>query len=349
MRHHADADGYCAAMALEEALIPLVQKTRTKVWHGFRRQPCKAPLYDYGDALRDLDAVKEEQLKERNVLFILTDLGAGEENLLALRRVRQHGAKVLIIDHHPGPTEITQSCDVYLNPHVKGLGSDLCAGILCAELAHLLAPKHTDKYLHLAAIASVSDRSQITEYVKHQPLTQEQLRRIGMCIDFEAATLKFTDSDSIKDVIFNQEAVVNIIASELDARREKIKLIAKAYMQVSPITLGENGSTKAKLVMLDVGRTMISDYPGSKIISIAHDMVEGPHISLGTRPDMVTVRVDGIAPELFSFRKLMEHLQTKLPHAGISGGGHDAAGTFRFVEAAYDEIMQETRRYLRLS
>ena len=78
IRHHADTDGYCAGIALEEALIPLVSEQQEKYWYTLKRFPTRIPFYDYSDALRDLGLVAEQVSMKKKPLVIVCDNGSGE-------------------------------------------------------------------------------------------------------------------------------------------------------------------------------------------------------------------------------------------------------------------------------
>ena len=47
VRHHADADGICAGVAIEKAVVPLLKEINNSndaEWHFFKRAPSKAPF-----------------------------------------------------------------------------------------------------------------------------------------------------------------------------------------------------------------------------------------------------------------------------------------------------------------
>ncbi len=53
IRHHADCDGYCGAIALERAILSLMYKEyrrESDLFYYYKRLPSKAPYYDYLDA-----------------------------------------------------------------------------------------------------------------------------------------------------------------------------------------------------------------------------------------------------------------------------------------------------------
>ncbi|MFA6888132.1 MAG: hypothetical protein WC254_01410 [Candidatus Woesearchaeota archaeon] len=57
IRHHADADGYTAGIAIERALFPLVSvkhRRERDVHYFYQRFPSLTPYYSYEDATRDV-------------------------------------------------------------------------------------------------------------------------------------------------------------------------------------------------------------------------------------------------------------------------------------------------------
>jgi RecJ-like exonuclease len=64
VRHHADADGICAGVAVEKAVIPLIKDmnpANDAEWHFFKRSPSKAPFYELEDVVKDLSFALEDQ------------------------------------------------------------------------------------------------------------------------------------------------------------------------------------------------------------------------------------------------------------------------------------------------
>ncbi len=63
VRHHADADGICAGVAVEKAVIPLLREVNPAndaEWHYFKRSPSKAPFYEIEDVVKDLSFALED-------------------------------------------------------------------------------------------------------------------------------------------------------------------------------------------------------------------------------------------------------------------------------------------------
>jgi Archaea-specific RecJ-like exonuclease, contains DnaJ-type Zn finger domain len=93
VRHHADADGICAGVAVEKAVIPLLQEinpSNDAEWHYFRRSPSKAPFYEIEDVVKDLSFALEDQERhgQKLPLLVLLDNGSTEEDILALLKVK---------------------------------------------------------------------------------------------------------------------------------------------------------------------------------------------------------------------------------------------------------------------
>ena len=63
VRHHADADGITAGVAMEKAIIPLLKEFNPDgeaEWHYFKRSPSKAPFYELEDVVKDLSFALED-------------------------------------------------------------------------------------------------------------------------------------------------------------------------------------------------------------------------------------------------------------------------------------------------
>ncbi|MBT7927572.1 hypothetical protein HN695_04500, partial [Candidatus Woesearchaeota archaeon] len=106
IRHHNDTDGYCAAIALERAILPLIHARQTKerdVFYHYSRLPSKAPYYDYADATKDVTNFMNRVTKfeAKPPMIIICDNGSSEQDIKAIKKVKIYGAKVIVIDHHP--------------------------------------------------------------------------------------------------------------------------------------------------------------------------------------------------------------------------------------------------------
>ncbi|MFH1589639.1 MAG: hypothetical protein ABIB43_03685 [archaeon] len=329
LRHHGDADGYCGALAIEEVIVPIIQKNNSRTWQKFKRLPMRTPFYDYMDALKDIVYLKEESSYGRKPLLIIVDNGSGDEDLLALKRIMLHDVEIIILDHHIYSEEVDKLVDLHVNPRTEGGEGDVCGGILGYEVANKIGKARPI----FAAVAGIADKSKdkfVEPYIKLVGENREFLKKLASCVDFEAYNLKFGDSSPIYDLFNeNQKKIVNLLWPELEKRIKEYTTVVKKYFK-------EEKLSKGSLCTLDMEKTvLLGNYPTTgKIIGIAHRTISGPRISLGFGDSFVTFRVDGVE---FSITELMSAMKTKLPHGLISGGGHDYAGTVKFISAVKNE------------
>ena len=64
LRHHNDADGICSGVAMEKAIVPLIEKlnpSNDAQYYYFKRSPSKAPFYELEDVVKDLSFALEDQ------------------------------------------------------------------------------------------------------------------------------------------------------------------------------------------------------------------------------------------------------------------------------------------------
>ena len=145
VRHHNDTDGYCSGFALERAIIPLIQKQHSApkaAWEFFKRAPSMAPFYELEDSIKDTTMSLRDVAKfsAKMPLIIIADNGSSPEDLMAIQQAKIHGADVIVIDHHGFDEDvISNEVVANINPHLVGeSGSDISAGMLCAEIARFI-------------------------------------------------------------------------------------------------------------------------------------------------------------------------------------------------------------------
>lgn len=328
VRHHADTDGYSAALCLEQAIVPNLRESPRYV---YRRAPSKTPFYDYGDALKDLDTFDASRTYGRKCLLILTDMGSGEESKLSLERAKSYGVTIMIIDHHVFNNETIALADVYINPHSVGGNSDLCAGILCYEFAKQMKKDINPIY---PALAAVADKSSISEYNKG--FDTEYLRKIVICIDFEAFNLRFMETDSILDFFNENKAVIDFLHKDIEKNLALQKEVVKNYMNKKEI----NGITIASIDMDQLNPT---DFFGARSVSLMSSMIEGPKLCYAYGDSIIKFRADSVN---FVISDLIQCLRQQFPFALVEGGGHDKAGSIRFLAAARQDVFRFLDDYL---
>ncbi len=105
LRHHADADGICSAVAIEQAVVSLIKESGGDFDADhflFKRAPSKAPFYEIEDITRDLDFSLKDHVRfgQKMPLVLLTDNGSTEEDEPAYKIASVYEIPFIVIDHH---------------------------------------------------------------------------------------------------------------------------------------------------------------------------------------------------------------------------------------------------------
>jgi len=358
IRHHADCDGYCGAIALERAILSLMYKEyrrESDLFYYYKRLPSKAPFYDYMDATKDLSNFLTDSARfERTApLIVVIDNGSSREDLLSLQKLKIYDAKIIVIDHHPNSPDNDEYIDVHVNPFLVGAGSEMVAGMLCAEIACLI-DKDIQNPEVLAATAGIADHSNGTETEQYLGLAEKKgfnrdiIEKTAEVIDFEAKFISFMESRKlVNDLLYGDsekhKQLVELVQKEIIKRNEKQMQIIKHYIEI----IDKNSLIIAKINLNKLERRK---YPSnSKTIGMmlryAQEKYKKPVVGIGIGDDIITFR---ISKELdFDVNKIIKALEEKLPHADVNGGGHPKAGTVRFNPGAYKEVYLFIEDYLK--
>lgn len=367
VRHHADADGICAGVAIEKAVVPLLKEMNNSSdaeWHFFKRAPSKAPFYELEDVVKDLSFALEdlERHGQKLPLLVLMDNGSTEEDILALMKAKIYDIEVVVVDHHyPGVVEngkvaVDEYVDVHVNPYLVGGDSNITAGALAVELAKMINPEVKDRLLHLPGIAAVGDHARSDEAEKYIQIAGEKgydpddLEKIASCIDFEAFYLRFMNGRGIIDTILglgNREKhgkLVDALYKELQRRVEWQLKAALPNLKTQKLA---NGIIFSVLDVEKYAHKFTFPAPG-KTCGYVHDQMvqkygeEIPIITLAYGPDFGVIRATDAVNEIFGFNlnTIISKLMEEIPEAGVDGGGHECAGSLKFVEGLSKEVLQ---------
>lgn len=357
LKHHADCDGYSAGIALERAILPLIKQQHSDLsatWFYYKRGPSKAPFYEYVDVIKDLSYSIDDMNRfgQKPPLVILADNGSTEEDLLAIKKLKIYGAKIVVVDHHfPGEVvnekvAVDEYVDAHVNPYLVGFDSTLCAGVLATEVGRMIN-KDIAKVKHIPALAAMADRSKgpiIDQYIaiaEKAGLDKEYLRDLGEVIDFESYYLRFMEARGLVNDLFGdnvpkQREMVKLLIVDINKKKNTALLAARHYMSTEDI----NGQLVMTLEADQV--TSRGAYPAiGKTTGIAHDSLiqdnpGKPIISMGLGPDFITLRMSDEVN--MSVAAIVTELQEKLPYGNIDGGGHEHAGSIKFLSGAHDEV-----------
>jgi len=351
IRHHADCDGYSAAVALERAILPMMSKTHRRdsdLYYFYRRLPSRAPFYDYTDAVKDVSSILTDstRFERKKPLLIVVDNGSSKEDLVSLKKLKDYGVRIVVIDHHPNNDENDNIIDVHLNPHKVGSATEYCAGMICAEIAHLMQPNAKNLDL-IAALAGVADHSRgeaIDKYVeisKKAGYDYHRLMKIAEVIDFETHSIGYLESRYlVQELFFGKmlDKLIDNIMPTLDQQQKDLALAVNKYRHI----VEKEGF---KICTIDADQMKHGSQPGSgKITKTLNLSLNGPNVSMGMGKDYITFRITDDLPH--DVNVIISRLQKDLPHALVQGGGHAHAGTLKFIPAAREEVINKVMEYL---
>lgn len=371
VRHHADTDGYTAGLALEYAIVPLLEELSPDPqakWKFFKRRPSRAPFYELEDVLKDIIFMLEdhERFGDPLPLLVIVDNGGTVEDIPAYKRIRAYGVPIVVVDHHDPREFISEDraavddyVDVHVNPHLVRRGYyELTAGMLATELARFIHPVVEEKIKHLPAIAGTGDRSDAPEFKQYlkiaeetKGLDEEDLKKIAEVIDHEAYYWKFMDGHGIIDEILlltgnlqRHRKIIDSVYPEVKAKQEKALKASLPHVKSVVLPNGIRFNT----IDIELYAPKF-EYPSpGKLSGLIHDYFKEQHgedspiLTLAYGPDFAVVRAsDGMQVYNFDLNLIIKVLQEKLPDAGIEGGGHSFAGSIKFFEGKRKEVLEE--------
>ena len=378
LRHHNDADGICAGVAMEKAVVPLIEEinpSNDAQYYYFKRSPSKAPFYELEDVVKDLSFALEDQERhgQKLPLIVLLDNGSTEEDIVALMQAKIYDIEVIVIDHHsPGDlltvdevdgeivgatVAVDEYVDTHVNPYLVGGDSQLTAGALAAEVAHIVNPEVKGLIQHLPAIAALGDRAECGEVYQYLELayeknfTKEHLAKVAECIDFESYFLRFMNGRGIMDTILavdNFDKHYKMIDALYAEYEKRIDTQLKAVLPNIKKTQLENGIYFNLIDVEKYAHKFTFPAPG-KTCGFVHDRMikelgeDKPIVTLGHGPDFGVFRATDAVNEEFGFNvnDIVSNLAVKVPSAGVDGGGHECAGSVKYIEGLGEDVLSE--------
>jgi RecJ-like exonuclease len=376
LRHHNDADGICSGVAMEKAIVPLIQKANPSndaEYYYFKRSPSKAPFYELEDVVKDLSFALEDQERhgQKLPLIVLLDNGSTEEDIVALMQAKIYDIEVVVIDHHSpgdlitkderdgeiygGTVAVDEYVDCHVNPYLVGGDSQLTAGCLATEVAHIINPDVKELIMHLPAIAALGDRAECGEVYQYLQLasqkgfSREHLAKVAECVDFEAYFLRFMNGRGIMDTILavdNLDKHEKMIDALYKEYQKRIDTQLRAALPNIKKTQLENGIYFNLLDVEKFAHKFTFPAPG-KTCGFVHDHVikelgeDKPIVTLGHGPDFGVFRATDAVNEQYGFNvnEIVSAMIDKVPQAGIDGGGHECAGSIKYIEGLGEEVL----------
>jgi len=355
LRHHADADGICSAVAIEQAVVSLIKESGGDYdadYFLFKRAPSKAPFYEIEDITRDLDFSLKDHARygQKMPLVLLTDNGSTEEDEASYKIASVYDLPFIVIDHHHPDATIDKYLVAHVNPYHVGGDFGITAGMLGTEVARMINPKVEKLIRHLPAIAAVGDRSEAPERALYLALIRDEYseqacKDIALALDYEQFWLRFNDGrEIIKDILNllgNTERHKKLVNLLVEGANTMIEDQMNASMpHVVPRVL----PNEARLFLLDVEihAHKFTFPPPGKTSGEVHDRlckqnVGEPVVTIGFGPDFAVLRSRGV---LMNIPRMVRELHNEIPGGGISGGGHLVVGSIKFVEGMRTVVLE---------
>ncbi len=352
IRHHADCDGYCGAIALERAILSRLytrHRRESDIYFYYKRLPSRAPYYDYSDATRDITSFLNDIFRHSHKapLIILVDNGSTESDILALKKIKLYKAKLITIDHHPPAEEADSLIDIHINPYLVGADSNICAGMLGAELGSALY-FGSESFELLAALAGIADKSaskEIDSYLalaEKKGITKEFLKKLAEVVNFEAKIVGASESRFLMDDLLfgnseRQKRLIEIDSEEINKRISAAKEAIKELYKAKELKSG-----MVALLNTDLASKQY-EYPGTgKLTSLLLETAlenseKKVFAAIGYGKGLLCLRIN---TDKVSFGEIAKKAKEKLSYGLISGGGHPKAGTLTFCPAITEKMLK---------
>lgn len=355
LRHHADADGICSAVAIEQAVTSLIRESGGDFdsdYYLFKRAPSKAPFYEIEDITRDLDFALKDHARfgQKLPLVLLTDNGSTEEDLPSLKVAQIYGIPMVVVDHHHPDEIVDQFLAGHVNPYHVGGDFGITAGMLGTEVARLINPSVEENIRHLPSIAGAGDRSEAPERGFYHDLVRDRYsdqdcKDIALALDYEQFWLRFNDGREIVKDILNltgdEERHRKLVALLVEGANAAIEDQMNASM---PHVRHQTLANGAELFLLDVEihAHKFTFPPPGKTSGEVHDRLcrqhaGSPVVTIGFGPDFAVLRSKGV---MMNIPKMVRELREEIPGGGINGGGHLVVGSIKFVEGMREQVLQ---------
>ncbi len=355
LRHHADADGICAAVAVETAVTALIRESGGDFdaeYFLFKRAPSKAPFYEIEDITRDLDFALKDNVRygQKMPMILLMDNGSTEEDEPSMKVTKIYGLPVLVVDHHHPDEIVDQYLVGHVNPYHVGGDFGITAGMLGTEIARMINPGVEEQIKHLPAIAAVGDRSEAPERARYLELaapaySEQDCKDIALALDYEQFWLRFNDGrEIVKDIVNlsgnteRHKMFVSLLVTEAN------RAIDEQMAAVMPHVISRVLPNGANLFMLDVEiyAHRFTFPPPGKTSGEVHDRLIQQHpgepvVTLGFGPDFAVLRSKGV---MMNIPRMVRELRQEIVGGGVNGGGHLVVGSIKFVEGMRDAVLE---------
>ncbi|MHC1631475.1 MAG: DHH family phosphoesterase [Methanotrichaceae archaeon] len=352
VRHHADADGISSAVAIETAILPLIEEVGgpDAIYYNYKRAPSKAPFYELVDVTKDLTYALEDQCRhdQKMPLVVLMDNGSTEEDVPAMKQAQIYGLDMIVVDHHHPDDVVNQYLICHVNPAHAGGDFGITTGMMGTEIARMINPDIEEKIKHFPAVSAVGDRSEAPEAERYIKLVEdrfklEDLKKIALALDYEAFWLRYNEGRGlINDILClgrldRHQRIVGLLCEQANAAIEEQLKASFAHVKSQRLP---NGVIMNVLDVENFAHKFTFPPPG-KTSGEVHDLLckkyDGlPVVTIGYGPDFAVIRSKGV---LMNIPKIVRELREELKNGGVNGGGHLVVGSIKFVGGMRKEVL----------
>jgi RecJ-like exonuclease len=360
--HHPCVDGACAGVALELAILGLMNKN----WEDdtrsiLKKLPARDPVYSPQDATRDILTMLEEEARFgfKYPLLVLVDFGSSQSQVAQEIQSKGYDVDVVVLDHHTIESGTKELVHTLVNPLNYTKEYQISAGMLAVELARMIFPhpQFSDLIMHLAAISGTSDRVNGSEIDQYKKLVQEKYPEnfiwdIIHALNFTTYNLRFGDGSLLfYDILgvnhraSRQNQLVPILASRAKEAIERVIKDARENCQTELL------QDDKLLIEFDLANFVsYGNFPQpSKIIGNLHDSFvkdnpDKPVLTLGIADSFIMFRIEKFS---LTITELTQKIMEKYPYSGLDGGGHELIGSIRFYPGYKEKIREELRSLIK--
>ncbi|MFH0817419.1 MAG: DHH family phosphoesterase [Candidatus Micrarchaeota archaeon] len=325
MRYHGDADGISGALALFRAMKGR-RLFSTQNWHT---------TYEIQDAIRDLNYVRALGESTLGPVAVLVDSGSGEESTDALGLLRGAGFEIIIIDHHPLASSISENTDSILSPMLSGATSYYTAGLLAGEVAKAMGgPDPTE----LQKISLAGDKSGLI------PI-DPALAKKALAIDYLGKYSRFQNTLEFYESVLSDEKMLSSVENQASAKLERAVHIARESLKAKELQNGFRLYTANLQKSFKAG-----EFPGKGMLCGAlHDFVSaemtGPVVTIGYSGRLFSIRANAEARARgFDANAMIGQIRRELINSIETGGGHDVAASLHASEGFENIVLDEIVR-----
>ncbi len=324
VRFHDDCDGICSAISITLAIsklqkrfgaaenseigIPLVSSSQAS-----------SAIYETRDAFDDLRAM--QAFAPKKPLFLLLDFAANAESVQGVRALKDAGAKVAIIDHHPPSKEAAELADCFVSSHACDKTGSHTAGLLSTQVARIVdegVPEECAWYSLQSDKSALAKSEEFKEAVALDYLAHHSDK--GVPADYYAE--KLSDGQTVE------------LSWKLALRAEQRVLeVAQKHVKL------QGCDCEVKFILVELDKlAKKGEYPSkgkimNGIIAAEAKKEKIPLVALGFTKDSISVRATDLALEKgFRASQVIAELKLEFPQGIASGGGHDAASSLRLNE-----------------